>query len=89
MNMNDLVQTFKNIVENFNLVEGQNRGLKLDCHIFSGATDTLIYNLEITKLATQEKVLLPCYILPEDDPKTQILKTLQLLDTFVQLTTGI
>ena len=28
MNMNELVQTFKNVVEIFNLVEGQNRGLK-------------------------------------------------------------
>ena len=87
MNMNRLVQTFRNIVENFNILEGQNRGLKLDYHIFSGATDTLIYDLEITILATQEKVSLPCYILPEEDPKSQILKTLQLLDTFAQLTT--
>ena len=89
MNMNNLVQTFKNVVENFNLVEGKNRGLKLDYHIFSSATDILIYNLEITILATQEKVLLPCYILLEDDPKSQILRTLQLLDTFVKLTTEI
>ena len=44
---NKLVQTFKNIVENYNLVKGQNRGLKLDYHIFSGATDTLIYSLEL------------------------------------------
>ena len=85
MNMKGLVQTFRNI-ENFNILERQNRGLKLDYHIFSGATDTLIYDLEITILATQEKVSLPCYILPEEDPKFQILKTLQLLDTFVQLT---
>ena len=62
MNMDELVQTFKNIVENFNILEGQNRGLKLDYHIFSGATDTLICNLEITILATQEKVSLPCYV---------------------------
>ena len=86
MNMNNIVQTFKNIVENFSLVDGQNRGLKLDYHIFSGVTDSVIYNLEITILATQEKVLLPCYILPEDDLKSQILRTLQLLDTFVKLT---
>ena len=37
-------------------------------------------------MATQEKVSLPCYILPEDDPKSQILRTLQLLDTFIKLT---
>ena len=74
MNMNELVQTFKNIVENFNILEGQNRGLKLDYHIFSGATDTLIYSLEITILATQEKVLLPCHILPEDDPNSSVVR---------------
>ena len=89
MNMDELVQTFKNGVEKIDILEGQNRGLKLDYHIFSGATDTLIYNLEITILVTQEKVSLPCYILPEDDPKPQNLKTLPLLDTFVQLTTEI
>ena len=89
MNMNNIVQTFKTIVEDFNLVDGQNRGLNLEYHIFSGVTDTVIYNLEITILATQEKVSRPCYILPEDDPKSQILRTLHLLDTFVKLTTEI
>ena len=89
MNMNNIIQTFKTIVEDFNLVDGQNRGLKLDYHIFSGVTDTVTYNLEITILATQEKISLPCYILLEDDPKSQILRTLQLLDTFVKLTTEI
>ena len=68
------------------MVDGQNRGLHLDYHIFSGVTNTVVYNLEITVLATQEKVSLPCYILSEDDPKSQILKTLQLLDTFIKLT---
>ena len=86
MNMNNIIQTFKTIVEDFNLVDGQNRGFKLDYHIFSSVTDTVTYNLDITILATQEKVLLPCYILLEDDPKSQ---TLQLLDTFVKLTTEI
>ena len=70
------------VVEDFNLVDRQNRGLNLYYHIFSGVTDTVIYNLEITILVTQEKVSLPCYILQEDDPKYQILRTLQLLDTF-------
>ena len=55
MNMNNIVQTFKTVVDDFNLVDGQNRGLHLDYHIFSGVTDTVIYNLEITILATQEK----------------------------------
>ena len=86
MNMNNIVQAFKTVVDDFNLVDGQNRGLHLDYHIFSSVTDTVIYNLEITILATQEKVSLPCYILPEDDPKSQILRTLQLLDMFIKLT---
>ena len=87
--MNNIIQTFKTIVEDFNLVDGQNRGLKLDYYIFSSVTDTVTYNLEITILATREKVSLPCYILLEDNPKSQILRTLQLLDTFVKLTTEI
>ena len=86
MNMNNIVQIFKTVVEDFNLVDRQNRGLHLDYHIFSSVTDTVIYNLEITILGTQEKVSLPCYILLEDDPKSQILRTLQLLDMFVKLT---
>ena len=85
--MNNIVQIFKTVVDDFNLVEGQNRGLHLDYHIFSGVIDTIVYNLEITILATQEKVSLPCYILPEDDPKSQLLRTLALLDEFVKLTT--
>ena len=86
MHMNNIVQTFKTVVDYFNLVDRRNRGLHLDYHIFSSVTDTVIYNLEITILATQEKVSLPCYILPDDDPKSQILRTLQLLDTFIKLT---
>ena len=79
MNMNNIVQVFKNVVDDFNLVDGQNRGLHLDYHIFSGVINTAVYNLEITILATQEKVSLSRYILPEDDPKSQILRTLELL----------
>ena len=36
MNMNNIVQTFKTVVDDFNLVDRQNRGLHLDYHIFSG-----------------------------------------------------
>ena len=84
--MNNFIQTSTNIVKKYNMVEGQNRGLKLDYHVFSGVTNTVIYSLEITKLASQEKVSFPCCIPLDDNPETQILKTLQLLDTFVQLT---
>ena len=86
MNMNNIVQTFKTGVDDFNLVDGQNRGFHLDYHIFSSVTYTVIYNLEITILATQKKVSLPCYILLDDNPKSQIIRTLQLLDTFIKLT---
>ena len=86
MNMNNIVQIFKIVVDDFNLVDGQNRGLHLDYHIFSSVIDTVVSNLEITILATQEKVSLSCYILLEDDPKSQIIRTLQLLDMFVKLT---
>ena len=84
--MNNIIQILKTVVDNFNLVDGQNRGLCLDYHIFSSVTDPVVYNLEITVLATQEKISLPCYILLEDDPESQILRTLQLLDEFVKLT---
>ena len=89
MNMNNIVQIFKTVVEDFKLVDRQNRGLNLDYHIFSSVTDTVIYNLEIMILATQEKVSLPFYISLEDNPKSQILRTLQLVDTFVKLTSEI
>ena len=51
-----------------------------------GVTDSVIYDLEITRLQTQEKVSLPCFLLPGDDPEKQIAETLRLLHTFVQLT---
>ena len=86
MDIKNIVQIFKTVVDDFNLVEGQNRGLHLDYHIFSSVIDTVVYNLEITILATQEKVSLPCYILPEDDPKSQLFRTLELLNEFVKLT---
>ena len=37
--MNSFMQSLTNIVEKYNMVEGQKRGLKLDYHVFSGATD--------------------------------------------------
>ena len=81
-----IVQFFKTVVDDFNLVEGQNRGLHLDYHILSSVVDSVVYKLEITILSTKEKVSLPCYILPEDDPKSQLLRTLELLNKFVKLT---
>ena len=55
MNMNNIVQTFKTVVDDFNLVDGQNRGLHLDYHIFSGVTDTVIYNLRNYNIGNSRK----------------------------------
>ena len=81
-----LLQVFDSIVHNYNNTKGLEHELHLDYHIFNGVTDTLIYDLEITRLRMQEKVSLPCFLLLEDDPEKQILETLRLLITFVQLT---
>ena len=86
MDLNQIHHIFKSIVDDFNLEDGQNRGLHLDYHIFSGVIDSVVYELEITILATQEKVSLPCYILPEDNPKPKILRTLGILSEFVRIT---
>ena len=86
MDFNNIHHVFKSVVDNFNLEDGQNRGLHLDYHIFSGVIDSVVYELEITLLATQEKVSLPYYILPEDNPKPKILRTLGILHEFVKLT---
>ena len=86
MDFNNIHHVFKLIVDNFNLEDRQNRGLHLDYHIFSGIIDSVVYELEITILATQEKFSLPCYILPEANPKPKILRTLGILNEFVKLT---
>ena len=48
--------------------------------------DSVVYELEITILDSQEKVSLPCYLLPEDNPKPKILRTLGILSEFVKIT---
>ena len=85
MDFNNIHHIFKSIVDEFNLEDGQNRGLHLDYHIFNGVIDSVVYELEITILVTQEKVFLPCYILPEDNPKPKILRTLGILSEFVKI----
>ena len=66
--------------------EYNNRGLHLSYHIFSGLIDAVVYELEITILDSEEKVSLPCYLLPEDNPKPKILRTLGILNEFVKIT---
>ena len=84
--MASILQVFDSIVHNYNNTKGLEHELHLDYHIFNGVTDTVIYDLEITTLRMQEKVSLPCFLLPEDDPEKQIVETLRFLVTFVQLT---
>ena len=86
MDLNAVHHVFKSIVDDFNLEDGQNRGLHLSYHIFSGLIDTVVYELEITILDSDEKVSLPCYLLPEDNPKPKILRTLEILNEFVKIT---
>ena len=86
MDLNAIHHVFKSIVDDFNLKDGQNRGLHLSYHIFSGLIDTVVYELEITILDSEEKVSLPCYLLPEDNPKPKILRTLEILNEFVKIT---
>ena len=88
MNRNNVLQIFKSVADDFNLIYGQNKGLHLDYHISNAVVDTIVYNLEITLLPTQEKVSLSCYILLEDGPKTELLNTLELLHKFVKQISG-
>ena len=55
MELNEIHHIFKLIVDDFNLEDGQNRGLHLSYHIFSGVIDSVVYELEITILDTQGK----------------------------------
>ena len=84
-----IVQIFDNIVHQYNSTKGLEGQLHLDYHIFNGVTDSVIYDLEITRLRTQEKVSLPCFLLPCDNPEQQITETLRLLHTFIHLTTDL
>ena len=43
MDLNEIHHVFKTIVDNFNLEDGQNRGLHLSYHIFSGVIDSVVY----------------------------------------------
>ena len=86
MNLNEIHHIFKTIVDDFNLEDGQNRGLHLTYHIFSSVIDSVVYELEITILDSEEKVSLPCYLLLEDNPKSKILRTLEILSEFVKIT---
>ena len=53
-----IIQNFDSIVHNYNSTKGLEDELHLDYHIFNGITDSVIYDLEITILQTQEKCCL-------------------------------
>ena len=48
--MASILQVFDSIIHNYNNTKGLEHELHLDYHIFNGVTDTLIYDLEITRL---------------------------------------
>ena len=77
MDLNNIHHIFKTVVDDFNLVEGQIRCNHLSYHIFSGVIDSVVYEVEITILAMQDEVSLPCYIFPEDNPKPKFLEHLK------------
>ena len=74
--MASILQVFNSIVQNYNATKGLEHKLHLDYHIFNGVTDSVIYDLEITRWQMQEKVSLPCFLLLGDDPEKQIVETL-------------
>ena len=77
-----IIQIFDSIVHKYNSTQGFEEQLHLDYHIFNGITDSVIYDLEITRLRTQGVSTLFSF----DDPEQQIAETLRLLHTFVHLT---
>ena len=48
--MASIIQIFDSIVHSYNTTKGLDHELHLDYHIFNGVTDSVIYNLEITRL---------------------------------------
>ena len=77
MDFNNIHHVFKSIVDNFNLEDGQNRGLHLDYHIFSGVIDSVVYELEITILATQENFLFCVIFYLKITPNVKFLEHLE------------
>ena len=45
-----IIQIFDSIVHSYNSAKGLEEQLHLDYHIFNGITDSVIYDLEITRL---------------------------------------
>ena len=45
-----IIQIFDSIVHMYNSIQGLEEELHLDYHIFNGITDSVIYDLEITRL---------------------------------------
>ena len=48
--MASIIQIFDSIVHSYNSTKGLENELYLDYHIFNGVTDSVIYDLEITRL---------------------------------------
>ena len=50
-----IIQIFDSIVHSYNTTKGLKHELHLDYHIFNGVTDSVIYDLEITRCANTRK----------------------------------
>ena len=50
-----IIQIFDSIVHKYNSTQGLEEKLHLDYHIFNGITDSVIYDLEITRFANTRK----------------------------------
>ena len=48
--MASIIHIFDSIVHNYNSTKGLENEFYLDYHIFNGVTDSVIYDLEITRL---------------------------------------
>ena len=82
--MAEIEQIFDTIVHRYNTTHYEHQ---LAYHIFNSVTDSVIYELEMTNVFTDEQVSLPCFLFPgKEDPEKAILHTLELLKEFVRLT---
>ena len=78
--MDLLVQIFRKIKSNYNnSLESWNKGLIISYTIFSAVTDNVTYQWEITNILTQDEVHLPCYLVPNQYPETQLCRTFNIL----------
>ena len=69
-----------------NSAEAWNKGLTVDYTIFHMQKHNTIYQWEITNIATQDEVRLPCKLKEDEDMETQIRETLQGVKSLISFT---